>query len=121
MKKAKVISGGDDVQDIRDIWGQEEMKIDDLNQNAAVGYLTAARAEKHSDTADTHGDAAAKQQPATDKVELSSYNSATAGSTQGHEIRTSRVEELRAQIANGSYQVSGRAVAEKMLSKIVMH
>jgi negative regulator of flagellin synthesis FlgM len=97
------------------------MKIDDLNQSAAAGYLTGARAEKQSETADTHGEAAAKQQPATDKVQLTSYNSAMSGSTQGREIRTSRVEELRAQIANGTYQVPGRAVAEKMLSKIVMH
>lgn len=97
------------------------MKIDDLNQNPAVGYLTAARAEKQSEAADTHGDAAVKQQPATDKVQLTSYNSAVSGSAQGREIRTSRVEELRAQIANGTYQVPGQAVAEKMLSKIVMH
>jgi len=95
------------------------MKIDELNQKSAVSYLVNARADK-SEASDAHGETAAKQQAAADKVELSSYMPVVPASKGRQDDRVSRVNEIKAQIDNGSYQVSGKAVAEKMLSKIVL-
>jgi negative regulator of flagellin synthesis FlgM len=91
------------------------MKIDELNQKSAVAYLVG-RTDK-TEPADAHGDAAAKQHAGADKVELSSYIPVATKSQQG--LRSSRIDELKAQVASGTYQVSSRAVAEKMLSKLV--
>ena len=95
------------------------MKIDDLNQNTAVAYLVGERADK-SAPADAHSDAVAKQNAGTDKVDLSSYMPVAPASKVRQDLRVSRVEEVKAQMASGTYQVSSRAVAEKMLSKLVM-
>ena len=94
------------------------MKIDELNQKSAVAYLVG-RTDK-SEPADVHGEAVAKQQGGADKVEFSSYMPVVPSSKSQQGLRTSRVEEVKAQMANGSYNVSSRAVAEKMLSKLVM-
>jgi negative regulator of flagellin synthesis FlgM len=96
------------------------MKIDDVNKQSAVGYQPGTRAEKQTEAVDAHGEAAAKQQPAKDKVELSGQIPPVAETTQRQDTRVNRVEELKAQIAAGTYQVSSTAIAEKMLSKIVM-
>jgi negative regulator of flagellin synthesis FlgM len=93
------------------------MKIDELNQNPAVSYLVNGRTDR-SEPADVRGDTVAKQH--ADKVELSSYMPVVAGSQKQQDARMSRVDEIKSQMKSGSYQVSGRAVAEKMLSKIVM-
>jgi negative regulator of flagellin synthesis FlgM len=92
------------------------MKIDDLNQKSAVAYLVG-RTDK-SEPADVHAEAVSKSHASADKVELSGYMPVTSKSQQG--LRASRVEEVKAQIASGSYQVSSQAVAEKMLSKLVL-
>jgi len=94
------------------------MKVDELNQKPTVAYLVGGRTDK-TEAADSHGEAVAKQHPgAADKVELSSYMPVATKSQQG--LRVDRVEEIKAQVASGSYQVSSRAVAEKMLSKLVL-
>ena len=93
------------------------MKIDDLNQKSAVAYLVG-RKDK-SEPADVHGEAVAKPHGGTDKVDLSSYIPVASKNQQG--LRVSRVEEVKSQMAAGTYQVSSRAVAEKMLSKLVMN
>jgi negative regulator of flagellin synthesis FlgM len=95
------------------------MKIDELNQNSAVAYLAASRVDK-VETSEPHGEIAAKQSAGSDKVELSSYMPVVPASKREQGLRANRVEEVKAQIASGSYQVSGRAVAEKMLSKLVL-
>jgi negative regulator of flagellin synthesis FlgM len=95
------------------------MKIDELSQKSGVAYLVGGRTDK-SVSADAHGEGVAKQQGGADKVELSSYMPVAPSSKSPQDLRASRVEEVKAQIASGSYQVSGRAVAEKMLSKLVM-
>jgi len=97
------------------------MKIDELNQNSAAAYLAAVRSDKQPETADTQSDASAKKQPASDKVDLSSFQTASAVTELPSDKTVSRVDALKAQIAAGTYQVPGRAVAEKMLSKIVLH
>jgi negative regulator of flagellin synthesis FlgM len=95
------------------------MKIDDLNQNKAVAYLVGGRNDK-PETVDAHSEAVAKQHVGADKVELSSYMPVAPASQSRQDLRANRVEEVKAQIAGGTYQVPGRAVAEKMLSKLVM-
>ena len=95
------------------------MKVEELNPNPAVTQLAVVRADK-PESADAHGEAVSKQQAAGDKVELSSYIPVVPSSKQRRDFRADRVEELKAQIQGGTYQVPGRAVAEKMLSKIVM-
>jgi negative regulator of flagellin synthesis FlgM len=108
------------MQDIYEIWGQEQMKIDELNQQAAVSYLSTARADKQLEVDDSHSEAAGKKQRRTDQVDISGYVQSAPVQSEREAIRSSRVEELKAQIAAGTYEVSSRAVAEKMLSKIVM-
>ncbi|GFO56717.1 hypothetical protein GMSM_37240 [Geomonas sp. Red276] len=96
------------------------MKIEDVNQQAAVAYVGTQRVDnKQPETADTHRDGAAKQQATADKVDLSPYMP-VASSRQRQDMRVNKIEDLKAQIGAGTYQVPGRAVAEKMLSKIVM-
>ena len=95
------------------------MKIDELNQKSALSHLVNGRTDK-PEPADAHGETAGKQQAAADKVELSSYIPVVPASQKQQDSREIRLAEIKSQIENGSYQVSGRAVAEKMLSKIVM-
>jgi negative regulator of flagellin synthesis FlgM len=96
----------------------KEMKIDELNQQT-VAYVAKVRNEKQQEVPDSHSDVSAKQQGATDKVELSSYIPVTTRAKEVEEIKPNRVEELKAQLASGSYNIPGRAVAEKMMSNIV--
>jgi negative regulator of flagellin synthesis FlgM len=99
-----------------------EMKIDDLNQKSAVAHLASGRADK-PESAEVHGDASAKLHAGSDKVELSSYMPVVPASKSLQDqqsLRVNRVEEVKSQIASGTYQVSSHDVAEKMLSKIVL-
>ena len=92
------------------------MKIEELNQNPTLSHVVTSRTDR--EPADAHAETAAKQNSA-DKVDLSSYMPVVPSKVrQGS--RAGRVEELKSQIASGNYQIPGRAVAEKMLSKIVM-
>ncbi|WP_026843188.1 flagellar biosynthesis anti-sigma factor FlgM [Citrifermentans bremense] len=95
------------------------MKIEELNPNPAATQLSVVRADK-PEVAEANGEANAKQQPAADKVALSSYIPVVPKAQRRLDFRNEKVEELKSQIQAGTYQVSGRAVAEKMLSKIVM-
>lgn len=92
------------------------MKIDDLNKQTTIAYLVGGRADK-PDAADAPGDSAAQKQTGADKVELSNYMPVVPASQTPDGIRASRVQELKTQIANGTYQVPSSAVAEKMVSK----
>ena len=93
------------------------MKIDDLNQNLAVSYPGNGRTDR-SEAAD-HGETAAKPQTATDHVKLSSYMSLVSASEprQDQSARVNQVAQIKTRVDNGSYQVSSRVVAEKMLAK----
>ena len=91
------------------------MKLEELNPNPAASHLAVVRAEK-PEAAEANGEAVAKQKPAADKVELSS-NLPIDSSKRRTDFRTERVEELKTQIQAGTYKVSGRAVAEKLLSR----
>ncbi|GFO63155.1 flagellar biosynthesis anti-sigma factor FlgM [Geomonas paludis] len=96
------------------------MKLEELNSNPAVSHLAVVRNDK-PEAGDAHADVAAKQQASGDKVELSSYMPVVPTSKQRRDdIRVERVEELRAQIKSGNYEVSSKDLAEKMLSKLVV-
>lgn len=95
------------------------MKIEEINPNPAATQVSVVRADK-PEVAEAHREANAKQQPAADKVELSSNTSEAAKVQRRLDFRVEKVEELKAQLQAGTYAVPGRAVAEKMLSKIVM-
>ena len=94
------------------------MKIDELHQNSAASYAGNTRADR-PETAEAHGEAVAKQHAATDKVKLSRYIAVVAASEGRQDVRANKVAEIKSQIDSGSYQVSSRAVAEKMLSRLV--
>lgn len=95
------------------------MKVEELNPNPAASHLAVVRADKPG-AAEANGEAGASKQAAADKVELSSYMPVVPSSKQRTDFRSDKVEELKSQIQAGTYDVSGRAVAEKMLSKIVI-
>lgn len=92
------------------------MKIDDLNQKSAVAYVVGVRTDK-PEAADPQGDTAAKQQSTGDKVDLSTYMPVVPSSRTPEGIRAARIQELKAQVASGSYEVPSTAVAEKMVNK----
>ena len=95
------------------------MRIDELNQKATLSPRGDGRSER-SEPSDTHGETVAKQQTAADKVDLSSNKPASRVSDLRQDERVSRIAEIKSQVQARSYQVPGRAVAEMMLSKIVM-
>lgn len=95
------------------------MKIDELNQNTVISAIATSRNEK-PESADVQGEAASRKQGANDKVELSTYMPVVPTSQKQQDPRGARLEELKSQIASGTYQVPGAAVAEKMLSKMAM-
>ena len=72
------------------------------------------------ETAEAHGANAGRQQTGTDKVELFSYIPVVPASQSSEGTRASRVQELKIQIANGTYEVLSVAVAHKMFSKFAM-
>ena len=91
------------------------MKIDELTKNSAVSYPSNGRTDRLEAT-----DAHAKQQAATDKVELTSYKPVVLTSDVRQGARVSQVAEIKSRVDNGSYNVPSRAVAEKMLSKMAV-
>lgn len=96
------------------------MKLEELNTNPAATHLAVVRNDK-PEAGDAHAETAARQQAATDKVELSRYMPVVPTSKQRREdIRVEKVEELRSQIKSGTYEVSSQDLAQKMLSKLVM-
>ena len=94
------------------------MKIDDLNQKA-VTHTGKGRPDR-PEAAEAHGETVAKQQVAADKVELSGFVPVDPTAKGRNDGRVNQVAEIRTQVLNGSYNVPARAVAEKMLSKIVI-
>ena len=95
------------------------MKVDELNQKATLSHQAAGRTDR-SEHADAHGEAVARPQAAADKVELSGYKSLQPVSNAQQDARVNHVAGIKTRVDNGSYQVPGIAVAEKMLSKIVL-
>jgi negative regulator of flagellin synthesis FlgM len=91
------------------------MKIDELSQPTVATYVAKLRSEKH----DTQSEAPARQQPAADKVELSSNIPVASAAGDDEDTKANRLEELKHEIANGSYNVPAMAVAEKMMANIV--
>lgn len=95
------------------------MKIDELNQKTAVPYLVGGKGDK-SNPADVHSEAATKQQAAGDTVELSSSMPVAPTSQSEQGLQVNKVAAVKAQIAAGTYQVSSRDIAQKMLSQMVI-
>lgn len=93
------------------------MKIDEMGQQA-VAFVSNARAEKQAENQDAHGDSVARQQRATDKVDFSAKIPAASEARQSEEMRASRVDAIKAEVESGTYNVSGRIIAEKILSRI---
>jgi negative regulator of flagellin synthesis FlgM len=60
---------------------------------------------------------------ATDEVRLSAFSQdiqkIEAGLQQIKDVRQERVQELKARIEAGTYDVSGKEIAEKMIDKII--
>ncbi|UFS68990.1 flagellar biosynthesis anti-sigma factor FlgM [Geomonas sp. RF6] len=96
------------------------MKIEDSNQKMAVMHQMNNRAERPDATgAQAQSDLVVKPQPAGDKVELSGMvPSMSAEMVNQQAMRAQRVQEIKAQVQAGTYQVDSRAVAEKMLAKV---
>lgn len=92
------------------------MKIDELNQKPGLAFVAGGRTDK-AESVEASVEAAAKPQTGADKVELSSYIPVVSSSERQQADRVSRVAELKAQVAAGTYQVSSSAVAEKMIAK----
>jgi len=92
------------------------MKIVTDQQQAIANQISETRAEEsgQAQAAATKAKAAAKPPRTADKVELSS--SLTAGVQNQQELQAKRVESIKARIQAGTYQVSSRDVAEKMLA-----
>jgi flagellar biosynthesis anti-sigma factor FlgM len=99
--------------------GLTKMKIEELNKNSAVSYPSNGRTDR-SEVADAHVETVARQQAATDKVELTSYKPVVLTSEVRPGARVSQVAEIKTRVDNGSYHVPSRAVAEKMLSKMAV-
>lgn len=83
------------------------MRIDAYNKIGQIYQAAAAKpAAKQSKTAKT------------DKIEISDFGQSLAIAKQAvgdaPEVRLDRVEELKAEIASGSYQVSSGQIADKL-------
>src|SRR5689334_204668 len=95
------------------------MKIEDSNQKMAMMQQMNARAEKpEAAAAQAQSDSVGKPQQGADKVELSGMTPMSAEMASQQAMRAQRVADIKAQVQAGTYQVDGRAVAEKMLSKV---
>ena len=93
------------------------MKIDDLNQGAVLVQIVAGKNDK-AEPSEANADGAAKQENAAVKVELSPYMPVVPSSQKEPEPKAERLAELKAQIQSGTYEVSSRDIAEKMLTSI---
>jgi negative regulator of flagellin synthesis FlgM len=96
------------------------MKILSDTQQPAVASQTAESKTEKIESEVRQQKLAAKQAKTAkpsrtaDKVDLSA--SVTAGSQTLQDLQTKRVESIKARIEAGTYEVSSRDVAEKMLS-----
>ena len=93
------------------------MKIDDLNQGAVLVQVVAGKNDK-AEPSEAHADSAQKQQSAAVKVDLSTYMPVVPTSQKEPDPKAERLAELKARIKSGTYEVSSRDVAEKMLMSI---
>lgn len=91
------------------------MKIDDLNQGTILVQVVANWNDK-PEPSEAQADSADKQQSAAVKVELSPYMPVVPSSQKEPDPKAERLAELKARIKSGSYEVSSRDVAEKMLT-----
>lgn len=91
------------------------MKIDDLNQGTILVQVVTNWNDK-PEPSEAQADGADKQQSAAIKVELSPYMPVVPSSQKEPDPKAERLAELKAQIKSGTYEVSSRDVAEKMLT-----
>jgi flagellar biosynthesis anti-sigma factor FlgM len=85
------------------------MRIDGYSQNWIETNLTKVERQDRADTGTSRSGSA------TDWKSLNDDCSISASTTDGTEVNRARVEELRAQIAEGSYKLSPENVADAML------
>lgn len=99
------------------------MKIEDFTQQAAVAPAVAGRTDRvelQTDSRNASSTAAAnKPQQAKDTVTFTSLTP-TPEQKQQDLLRTQRVEELKSSVGAGQYQVPAIAVAEKMITSMVV-
>ncbi|MDR0881041.1 MAG: flagellar biosynthesis anti-sigma factor FlgM [Candidatus Adiutrix sp.] len=98
------------------------MKIDHLNTPVFNNETTAAEARARLKPApEPVEQPQAGETPRSDVVQLSDRARLVARASElaqnAPEIREERVNELRANIASGTYNVSGRVVADSLLKK----
>ncbi len=98
------------------------MKIDDNSQSVVVELFRHQKVEQQAAEAGAKGaEPGSKPTKSADKVDISpsagrlNETSTLKGPA---EIRSDKVAQVKAQIEAGTYQVSGKAVAEKMLTAL---
>lgn len=83
-------------------------------------YNTISQVYKTSTYAKEKNIAARKSEK--DKYEISDtaklYNTAKTAVSKASDVRTDKVNDIKARIAAGTYNISSQAVAEKMLSSV---
>jgi flagellar biosynthesis anti-sigma factor FlgM len=90
------------------------MKIRSDNQQPAVAQQVIEKSAAPQESEAARQKAPAKAAPKKDSVEFSAALDAELQSRQAGQAE--RVEAIKAQLSAGEYEVSSRAVAEKMLS-----
>lgn len=90
------------------------MKILPGSQQAMLEAQTAEKTEKIASSSKQQ--AASKPPRAADQVDFSA--SLSAGFKARQELQSNRVEAIKSLVKAGTYQVSSREVAEKMLSSV---
>lgn len=87
------------------------MRVDNYGQVSSVYNVSKAK----------RTDAAAKTGRGNDTVEISgaakTYQNARAAVASASDIRTDKVEKLRAALSAGTYSVSGRDIADKLVER----
>jgi negative regulator of flagellin synthesis FlgM len=91
------------------------MKVD-LNQTQVLTYAGTGRSER-SEAADAQQ--GASKQLTADKVDFSRVPS-EAPASDVDVAREAQVAEIKTRVENGTYQVSGIAVAEKLVSRMLL-
>ncbi len=99
------------------------MKIDDNSQSVVVELFRHQKVEQQAAEAGAKGaEPGSKPTRSADKVDISPSAgrlNETSNTLKGPaEIRSDKVAQVKAQIEAGTYQVSGKAVAEKMLTAL---
>lgn len=99
------------------------MKIDDNSQSVVVELFKHQRVEQHAAEGGAKGaETASKSLKSGDKVDISPsaerFNK-TSNTLQGpSDFRADKVNEVKSKIEAGTYQVSSKDVAEKMMAAL---